>query len=440
MKIPLHSFSLPRFDPFQALRRHGFESASTSASSRSNGGKDQDQSNTAPAKAHQGIVEGYVNQRVRGALDGLGANPSKPAAQTGFEDYSPGAVSTRILDYVEKRLDTVADPEQRTALLDKARQGIAQGFADARDVLKGMGLLQGQVAANIDDTQQRIMDGLDKLGPTASATDPATRPADPAPTPSDPAAASAGQAVAASFTQVETGSLSLSIQTADGDKITLSFQREQGSSATAYATRGSGNSSSGASFIEYQSSSLSFSVEGNLDDGEKKAIASLVKDVEHLANRFFDGNVQAAFKQASRLGFDNQQLASFSLDLNHTVESRAVAAYQAVAGDSSSLADTPSASTTPVAGDSNVSSAASSSAPAAGTAWISDAVDATADLGKLYRKADQSGLFAKPMHAMYDLFAKVSDAKGYLQSGDDEALKRVHQLLEQFAVQDRPAD
>ena len=38
--------------------------------------------------------------------------------------------------------------------------GIEQGFAEAREILDGLGVLQGDIANNIEQTYQRVQEGL----------------------------------------------------------------------------------------------------------------------------------------------------------------------------------------------------------------------------------------------------------------------------------------
>lgn len=402
MKISLPNFALPKLHAFLNPHRTNAQGPDTHTQVRSNPVQDRHSADDLDrSQPDPSLVENTVNQHLRNALDGTGTK-FRPDAASDAQDYSPDKVAGRILGFVQQRLASVEDPAQRAAMLDQAKQGITQGFAEARDVLKNLDALHGSVADNIDQTYSKIMDGLDQLG------QPASTPTTEADTPS---AASLQRAAAASVAHVESGSLSLAVRTADGDTVTISFQREQGSALTAYAAQDGDSQSSGASYVGYQSSSLNFSVEGNLDEGETKAISALVKDVEHLAGRFFSGDLQAAFQEASKMGFDNQELAGFALNLTQTVEHReAAAAYQATSGDSAT-------------------------APAS----IKDAVAATADLGKLYQKTGQSGLFADPKGALSDLFGGVSAAKGWTgQAGGDAILQQMRALLDQFAAQPTP--
>ncbi len=83
------------------------------------------------------------------------------------EDYSPEKVAGRIIGFIEQRLHSEqaggADTGKLQKLLDQARSGVEKGFAEARQILDGMGVLQGKVASDIDDTYQRIQDGFDSL-------------------------------------------------------------------------------------------------------------------------------------------------------------------------------------------------------------------------------------------------------------------------------------
>ncbi len=66
---------------------------------------------------------------------------------------------------------------------------------------------------------------------------------------------------------------------------------------------------------QYSSSDFSFSVEGDLDEDELEAIAGLIDDIDTLSNEFFEGDVKVAFEQAKQMGFDDEEIAQFSLNL-----------------------------------------------------------------------------------------------------------------------------
>jgi hypothetical protein len=82
--------------------------------------------------------------------------------------------------------------------------------------------------------------------------------------------------------------------------------------------------------VFYQHSSLSFSVTGELDKEELVAIGQLVADTNQLAEEFFNGDIETAFKQALELGFDDQELSSFALQLTKVENTQVIKAYETV--------------------------------------------------------------------------------------------------------------
>lgn len=57
-------------------------------------------------------------------------------------------------------------------------------------------------------------------------------------------------------------------------------------------------------------------VQGDLNEQEKAALDQLLAKSADLAVDFFNGDVEQAFEQAVSLGFDSQQIAGFSLQIN----------------------------------------------------------------------------------------------------------------------------
>jgi len=100
-----------------------------------------------------------------------------------------------------------------------------------------------------------------------------------------------------------------------------------------YAERGEGASENySMASSQYHEVNFSYSVEGDLDDDEKAAIEALIKDVNSLQKDFFSGNVDKAFEKALELGFDNEQISGFNMDLQQTQTSYVSQTYAEVAG------------------------------------------------------------------------------------------------------------
>ncbi|WP_395406459.1 DUF5610 domain-containing protein [Pseudoduganella sp. UC29_106] len=47
--------------------------------------------------------------------------------------------------------------------MDTIKGGVEQGFKEARDILQGLNVLGGDVAANIDKTYELVMKGFDSF-------------------------------------------------------------------------------------------------------------------------------------------------------------------------------------------------------------------------------------------------------------------------------------
>ena len=143
----------------------------------------------------------------------LGLQPG--ALQGKANDYSPEKVADRILGCIDQRLRSEAasgaDPAQLQKVLSQARDGVEKGFAEARKILDGLGVLGGQVAANIDDTYKRIQDGFAGLDKTYVA-------------PAANTVGTAGSSAVAAYSErfsAQAQTFELQITTRDGDKLRI---------------------------------------------------------------------------------------------------------------------------------------------------------------------------------------------------------------------------
>ena len=102
--------------------------------------------------------------------------------------------------------------------------------------------------------------------------------------------------------------------------------------------------------VFYQENSFTFSVKGELDEDELKAIGKLVADANELAEEFFNGDIETAFNQALELGFDEQELSSFALQLTKVENTQVIKAYETVSRfDEDSVDSDPAKAVKPVA-------------------------------------------------------------------------------------------
>jgi len=256
----------------------------------------------------------------------LGLEPGALAGKA--NDYTPEKVAGRILGFIEQRLQSEqaagADPSKLQGLLEQARSGVEKGFAEARKILDGMGVLQGKVASDIDDTYQKIQDGF-------SALDKRFNPSTPA---------STGNVAVAAYSErfaAKAETFEMQVTTRDGDRLRISIAQASANwSQSAVAASSDGKTSS--LVASSQSGSLQIgawqvSVEGELDDEERGALEKLFSQVQDLSNKFYAGDLSGAFDRAMALEMDGEQLASMSLRLTQTTVRQATDAYSAVAQD-----------------------------------------------------------------------------------------------------------
>ena len=254
----------------------------------------------------------------------LGLEPGALAGKA--NDYSPEKVAGRILGFIEQRLQSEqaagTDSGKLQKLLDQARDGVEKGFAEARKILDGMGVLQGKVAADIDSTYQNIQDGFSGLSERFNLD----------------AAAVEGSASVAAYSErfaAQAQTFEMSVTTRDGDRLRISIAQASADwSQSSVVASSNGNGSS--MVASNQSGNLQIgawqvSVDGELDDEERGALEQLFGQVQALSNKFYVGDLSGAFDRAMALEMDGEQLASMSLRLTQTTVRQATDAYSSVA-------------------------------------------------------------------------------------------------------------
>lgn len=255
-----------------------------------------------------------------------------PGSLSGSRDeYTPEKVAGRILGFIEQRLQSEAaagaDPAKLDKLLSRARDGVEKGFAEARKILDGMGVLKGQVASDIDDTYKRIQDGFGDLDKRFGSA---------APGASDNVAVAGYSERFSALAET----FDLSVTTRDGDRLRISVAQASASwSQSSFAASSDGKATTVVG--SNQSGSLRIGgwqvdVEGELDDDEIKALEKLFSQVQDLSDKFYAGDLAGAFDRAMALDMDGEQLASMSLRLTQTSVRQATDAYGAVAGQGAS--------------------------------------------------------------------------------------------------------
>ena len=227
------------------------------------------------------------------------------------DDFTPEKVSDRILSFVSGRILSADGSEKQNELMAQAREGIEQGFAQARDILDSLDALNGKVKTDIDSTYDLIQQGLDNLDKQINKTN-VGEVNDNEVQPQNKVQQASMQS---QFSREE--NTRIEITTTDGDKILIElFKQQSAQSLQRYSQNDEGQTYSQSRSLS-ASAGVTYQLQGELDQAEQQSIEQLLKDVSMVSEQFFSGNVQQAFKQAMDMGFDSQQLVSFSLNLNY---------------------------------------------------------------------------------------------------------------------------
>ncbi|GGB11467.1 DUF5610 domain-containing protein [Agarivorans gilvus] len=220
------------------------------------------------------------------------------------ELFDAEEVARNVLNFVASSLYSAKQsgmPEDQLAeMMAQARKGVDMGFEGAREELGDAGLLDEELAKGIDKSYDLIQDGLEKIeeGDYQLESVP----------------------IQQQMAMASSHSASIELETAEGDKVTISYGSQL---AASYSE---GRSSIQASLSSQQQ--FSFSVEGDLNDDELAAIADLVKQVDKVGAQFFKGNLDQAFEHALSIGFDEQQLVGFAVNFEQQQSVAVSQAYQ----------------------------------------------------------------------------------------------------------------
>jgi hypothetical protein len=295
----------------------------------------------ASAEKRQSALQ-VVNNTLAKAYEKLGMRGQGTAASySAFEPLTAEKVANNILGFIERRLQLDkaegATQEQLQSRLEAGLSGFKKGFAEAQEQLKALDMLSPDVAADIGKTEDLVLKGIDALRSKfiTDATQAAEAPVDqPKVTESVPKAPTklevpdfvpTTQERYSNYEYARAREFSFELTTKEGDKVRITASASEG-----FAYESEENSRGKSLSGSYSASqAMSLQVEGNLSEEELGAINELLGKVNDLANEFFDGDLDKAFAQAQELGYDDEQIGSFSLNLAQVEIQQVTQAYKA---------------------------------------------------------------------------------------------------------------
>jgi hypothetical protein len=138
----------------------------------------QQKLNIAILQAHQDVSISTKNEPLaliyKAAIEGinkeleteLGENAIQNAYESGV-DVSPEATADRILKFsiglfplYQQQNPELSEQEQAEKFVEIVGGGVDTGFSEARVILDGLGVLEGEIADNIDKTYSLIQEGF----------------------------------------------------------------------------------------------------------------------------------------------------------------------------------------------------------------------------------------------------------------------------------------
>lgn len=309
-----------------------------------------------------------------------------PGLQTEPDAPTRGAAADTILSFVEAGVRAAAESgasaEEIAEKITAGVKGFVDGFDDAYGQLSEMGFLYAEVEEAIEQTYSEVMDGIEALAqefevelplvdnlrsyqderraafvPAVPVSEPVVEqePAeDVPPVQSSPSSANVSSISSAirslsddaavseaenlqnlieastfDYRAAEARSFNFTLKTQDGDKVTI---------RAAYASSDAleGVSAGYGEGLDVEGSfknvdGFFFDVRGEIDEEEFAAIADLLSQVKQVSDSFFDGDIQEAFNYAMEMGFDESEIAQFSLRLRSFSAVSAEETYQSAA-------------------------------------------------------------------------------------------------------------
>ncbi len=267
------------------------------------------------AQALSSLQEKALNALTR-EIPGMDASALK---KVDANEYTPEKIADRISSFVAMGLENARangkSEEEVQALYDSAMKGVEQGFKEAKDILSNLKVLNGDIATQVQATEDATFAALEKLSPSKPAEAVSTT--------------SGTTSLAAAERYQRADDFSLTLKTREGDVVKVNFSRSlDAQSSFATVQDGEGNQATRVDLSRTEKTGYEFSVEGDLNEEEITAIQNLMRDVGQVANDFYGGDVQKAFDQVSNVSFDSKQLASMDLRMSRSEQYSSVQQYQ----------------------------------------------------------------------------------------------------------------
>lgn len=243
------------------------------------------------------------------------------ASESNDSSFDIDAVISTIYDFVSSSIANAkgngATDDELKQMFTQAKEGINLGLDQALEELEDMDLLNDDISTGVATSRERLEEKLTKLEERFFA-----------PEGTKDIGRQTLQAYAGAQ-QISESSV-LELTTKDGDKVNIYFGQQDAVGVVGGRFSDGQSSASALSFTSSSYSELSYTIEGDLSDGEKQAISDLIAQVAEVQESFFTNDIESALSKVKDLNIDFDQLSTVSIELTQSY-SYAAKSYQEVA-------------------------------------------------------------------------------------------------------------
>ena len=287
-----------------------------------------------------------VNVLERSLNDSLGKRIDLDNSQGNIS--TARAIAKNVLSFVRNELREArasgAGEEELQNIINQAREGIEQGFNSAREALQGRLGDESRLDRQIERAYNKIQRGLERLDnqftPNVETTpteetpkqSPVVAEGEETAPPIAPAVTTSRIEFTKTIEVLRSRSFDLSIETQEGDTVTFSIEQFYSKQASKEFVKDENGFSVSVDRQTARGEEISYKVNGDINEQEQAAIDALIKKVDRLADKFYSGNIAGAFRKATRVGIDTEQLTSFSLNLQSSKSVEITKTYKEIQG------------------------------------------------------------------------------------------------------------
>jgi len=184
------------------------------------------------------------------------------------------------------------------------RTAINDGFEESKNAIQQQGAFTSDLSKAFNKLQNRLDKLLDKLAKLETST----------------------SAQYQEFSQ--SSDTSIQIKTKDGDLVNINVSKNSHENYFSGSVIDNMFAANAHSYNSINSSELTYSVQGELDEDELDAIDKLVAGIRDSVHKFNKDDMESALASVKNIEFNNEELEAFSFSSKTTTELKAVNLYQ----------------------------------------------------------------------------------------------------------------